>query len=256
MKVKSKKLSGHRSDNRLHLEVETERVYSWIAIGNAERKCKMNWRLETKYEDESNFGSVDAFGLEIMWKNAVTEGCFSPEIKLHFHSLRSLESCCLKSSVSTLWETMCISRNPHHGEEMNSSVLKAEMKVEAQQKVPESSNWCRNPYQVGAWNFRVLLSPPNSTAYLFSAHLAAWKAIQPGICMAISKTPCRTAQSVRSVLEVLQVCVSVVWVLLSTEGCLAMNNAGKAVDMMEIFWQVYMTKHTMLSKRLLPMRKL
>lgn len=39
------------------------------------------------------------------------------------------------------------------GEEMNSSVLTAEMKAEAQQKVPESSNPCRNPYQVGTWNF-------------------------------------------------------------------------------------------------------
>lgn len=44
--------------------------------------------------------------------------------------------------------------------------------------------------------------------------------------------------------------------LLSTGDCLAMNDTGKDVDVMEIFWQGYMTKHNILSKRLFPMRKL
>lgn len=125
--------------------------------------------------------------------------------------------------------------------------LKAEIEVAAQTKITSKLQLMQKSIQGQNRNLQLLLLPSNSIFLLFSALWTACKAIKSGICMATSKNHGSVQDRSQTLSEGFRELVFW-WTMLSMEGCAAMNNTGKTVDLMEIFWQVYMTKHRILSK--------
>lgn len=78
------------------------------------QKQKVKWT--EGWKQNTGMKAILEAWMHVVWKECektqLKKGCFSTEIELHFRSLCSPESCCLRSNVSTLWETTCILRNP------------------------------------------------------------------------------------------------------------------------------------------------
>lgn len=197
----------------------------------------------------------------LIWKSCEKhpKGVFSPKIELHFYSLCSPESCCL-NCINTLWETIRIFRNLHHrwrrtkwswlkGRDGSWGTNKITSKLQLMQKSIQGQN----------------MEPP-ATTFTTKFHF-------PFIFCSLNRLQSNQIWILHGYIQkawfcpgwpeepdpfwrLSWACVLVVWMMFSMETCIAMNNTGQRVDLMEIFWQVYMTKHRILSKQLFPMRRL
>lgn len=150
-----------------------------------------------------------------------------------------MQSHCL-NCTKTLWEAICIFRNLYQTRrEQNGWNLKTQLEAEAQKEITCKLQLLQKSLQGTTWNFQLLLWPLNSIFLLFSAVRMACKATESGFSQRL------WPELPDPFWRLWGACVC--WF----EWCFT-NNTWKTGELAEIFWQVYKTKHRLLSKWLFP----